>query len=158
MLKERGFEAKHVSVNRRVLAYASMIAKRLRQFRNRIVALRVDKTYVKSRGPRAQGRDGGRDLDRPDRHQRLGGRRLREGRRGDRSQEADLWTEVCLAFPAIDSLRAGYEVSCHTTRWAAPRRSRTKAAAAASNKPVRRLLVRSACCEIGRTKARRRAW
>ncbi|MEY9381409.1 hypothetical protein ABIA10_007342 [Rhizobium leguminosarum] len=39
MFRERGFEVDHSTVNRRVLAYARMIEKRLRQFRRRITAL-----------------------------------------------------------------------------------------------------------------------
>ena len=51
MFKERGFEVDHSSVNRWMLAYASMIGKRLRQFRKpHCGSIRVDETYVKIRG------------------------------------------------------------------------------------------------------------
>ncbi|MBP2444292.1 IS6 family transposase [Rhizobium leguminosarum] len=51
MFKERGFEVDHSSVNRWVLAYAPMIEKRLRQFRDRIVVRSGSmKHYVKIRG------------------------------------------------------------------------------------------------------------
>ena len=51
--------------------------------------------------------------DRPDDHERVGGRRVR--RRGARHRAAKLilcalWTEICMTFPALDALREGYDV------------------------------------------------
>jgi IS6 family transposase len=51
MFRERGFEVDHSTVNRWVLAYAPMIEKRLRQFRQpHCGSVRIDETYVKIRG------------------------------------------------------------------------------------------------------------
>jgi hypothetical protein len=51
MFLERGFEVDHSTINRWVLAYAPLIEKRLRQFRQpHCGSIRVDETYVKIRG------------------------------------------------------------------------------------------------------------
>ena len=51
LFEERGFDVDHSTINRRVLAYAPEIEKRLRQFRRlHCGSIRVDETYVKVRG------------------------------------------------------------------------------------------------------------
>lgn len=51
MFRERGFEVDHSTINRWVLAYAPMIEKRLRQFRQpHCGSVRIDETYIKIRG------------------------------------------------------------------------------------------------------------
>ena len=48
---ERGLEVDHSTLNRRVLAYAPLIEKRLRQFRKpHCGSTRIDETYIKARG------------------------------------------------------------------------------------------------------------
>ncbi|POR40914.1 IS6 family transposase [Methylobacterium sp. V23] len=48
---ERGVEVDHSTLNRWVLAYASLIEKRLRQFRQpHYGSIRIDETYIKVRG------------------------------------------------------------------------------------------------------------
>src|SRR4051794_6369175 len=48
---ERGVEVDHSTLNRRVLAYAPLIEKRLRQFRQpHCGSVRIDETYVRIRG------------------------------------------------------------------------------------------------------------
>ena len=48
---ERGLEVDHATLNRWVLAYAPLIEKRLRQFRQRHCgSIRIDETYIKVRG------------------------------------------------------------------------------------------------------------
>ncbi len=49
--KEWGFDVDHSSINRRVLAYAPMIEKRLRRFRKpHCGSVRIDETYIKIPG------------------------------------------------------------------------------------------------------------
>lgn len=51
MFLERGFEVDHSTINRWVLAYAPLIEKRLRQFRQpHCGSIRIDETYIKIRG------------------------------------------------------------------------------------------------------------
>ncbi len=52
MFRECGFEVDHSTINRRVLAYAPMIEKRLGQFRRpqHCGSVRIDETYGKIRG------------------------------------------------------------------------------------------------------------
>ena len=51
LFAERGFDVDHATINRWVLAYAPMIEKRLRRFRQpHCGSIRVDETYVKIRG------------------------------------------------------------------------------------------------------------
>ena len=51
LFSERGFDVDHATINRWVLAYAPMIEKRLRRFRQpHCGSIRVDETYVKIRG------------------------------------------------------------------------------------------------------------
>jgi transposase, IS6 family len=51
MLLERGLEVDHSTLNRWVLAYAPLIERRLRQFRQpHCGSVRIDETYIKIRG------------------------------------------------------------------------------------------------------------
>ena len=51
MLRERGLEVDHSTLNRWVLAYAPLIERRLRAFRQpHCGSIRVDETYIKVRG------------------------------------------------------------------------------------------------------------
>src|SRR5688500_20263727 len=77
---ERGFEVDHSTLNRWVLAYAPLIERRLRSFRKpHCGSVRIDETYIKSRGPR---RDPYRAIDthgRPDAFLRTAHPDLRAG-------------------------------------------------------------------------------
>src|SRR5687768_6093458 len=64
MLRERGLEVDHSTLNRWVLAYAPLIERRLRSFRQpHCGSIRVDETYIKIRG---QGRYLYRAIDKHD--------------------------------------------------------------------------------------------
>ena len=47
-----------------------------------------------------------------------------------------LWTEICMAFPALDAMREGYEVYRSSTRSAAQARRPTAPASSGSSRPA----------------------